>query len=106
MTLQRRRILFWGGISGALVAGIVFAFRPQAVAVDVHETSRGELVVTVDEEGMARVREVFVLSAPVAGFARRIEVHAGDAVVGGETVVAQIQPIDPSLLDVRSESEA
>jgi len=106
MSLRGRRILFWGGIAAVLCAGILYAFRPQPVAVDLYEVSRGELVVTVDEEGTAQVREVFALSAPVAGYARRIEVHAGDAVVGGETVVAQIEPIDPSLLDVRSENEA
>lgn len=106
MSLRQRRFLFWGTIGAVLTVGIVYAFRPQPVLVDVGPADRGELVVTIDEEGMTRVREVFVLSAPVAGYSRRIEVHAGDSVTGGETIVAEIEPIDPSLLDVRSENEA
>jgi HlyD family secretion protein len=78
------------------------------VPVDYALVQRGRLTVTVDEEGETRVRDVFVLSAPVSGRVRRIEIEAGDEVVAGETVVAEIEPVDPSLLDVRSarESEA
>jgi len=46
------------------------------------------------------------LSAPVAGRALRIEAHVGDEVIADETVVAEIEPIDPAFLDVRSEAEA
>jgi HlyD family secretion protein len=98
--------VFWGGIAALLAAGLTWAFRPQPVPVDLAEVKRGPLAVTVDEEGETRVRDVFVLSAPVAGRARRIEVHPGDEVVAGETAVAEIEPVDPDLLDVRSESEA
>ena len=52
------------------------------------------------------MRDVFVLSAPVTGRLRRIESDVGDRVVAGETVVAQIEPVDPSFLDVRSETQA
>jgi len=64
-------------------AALAYAFRPQPVRVDLAEATRGPLTVTVDEEGETRVRDVFVLSAPVAGRARRIEVEAGDEVVAG-----------------------
>jgi HlyD family secretion protein len=99
-------MIFWGGLTGLLVAFLIYAFRPQPVPVDFTEVQRGRLTVTVDEEGETRVRDVFVLSAPVAGRARRIEIEAGDEVVAGETVVAEIEPVDPSLLDVRSERES
>jgi HlyD family secretion protein len=49
---------------------------------------------------------VFVLSAPVAGQLRRIELDAGDAVTAGETMVAGIEPADSSFLDPRSEQQA
>jgi len=99
-------MIFWGGLAAVLAAFLVYAFRPQPVPVDYAEAQRGRLTVTVDEEGETRVRDVFVLSAPVAGRARRIEIEAGDEVVAGETVVAEIEPVDPSLLDVRSERES
>jgi len=104
--LRRRRLIFWGGLTSLLLLFLVFAFRPQPVPVDFADVTRGRLTVTVDEEGETRVRDVFVLSAPVAGRVRRIEIEVGDEVVAGETVVAQIEPVDPTLLDARSETEA
>lgn len=106
MNRRRRRIALWGGLGLLLVTGILYAFRPQAVPVDFADVSRGEIVVTVDEEGETRVRDVFVVSSPVPGRARRIEAEVGDEVVAGETIVAEIEPVDPSPLDLRSESEA
>ena len=37
---------------------------------------------TVEEEGKTRVRERYLVSAPVAGYVRRIDLKAGDAVAG------------------------
>jgi len=37
---------------------------------------------------------------------RRIDLHVGDPVLARETIVAEIQPVDPSFLDPRSEAEA
>ena len=106
MTVAQRRIVLWGLLLAVLAAGLLYAFRPQPVPVDFATVERGPLVVTVDEEGETRVRDVFVLSAPIAGRARRIESEVGDAVVAGETVVVEIEPIDPAFLDVRSEAQA
>jgi HlyD family secretion protein len=63
-------------------------------------------MVSADEEGETRVRDVFVVSSSVTGRLRRIEREVGDEVIGGKTIVANIEPIDPSFLDVRSEAEA
>ncbi len=106
MTVAQRRTVLWGVLLLLLGAGLIYAFRPQPVPVDFARVERGPLVVTVDEEGETRVRDVFVLSAPLAGRARRIESEVGDAVVAGETVVVEIEPIDPSFLDVRSKAQA
>lgn len=106
MTVARKRIALWGTLGAILLVGLVWAFRPRPVPVDLAVAERGPLTVTVDEEGETRVRDVYTLSAPVAGRQRRIELEAGDRVVGGETIAAEIEPIDPTLLDVRSEREA
>jgi HlyD family secretion protein len=66
----------------------------------------GELVVTIDEEGETRVRDVFTLSAPISGRAMRIEAEVGDEVIANQTLLAEIEPIDPTLLDPRSEAQA
>ena len=54
----------------------------------------------------ARVRDVFVLSAPISGRALRIQAEVGDAVKANETLVAEIEPTDSTLLDPRSEAQA
>ena len=74
--------------------------------VDLVDVQPGPLVVTLDEEGETRVHDVYTLSAPVAGRVQRIDRHVGDPVAANETVLAQIEPGDPSLLDPRSEAQA
>ncbi len=89
-----------------LAAALAYAFWPQAVPVDLAEASRGALEVTVDDEGRTRVKDVYVVSAPVAGRVLRIEAQAGDKVTAGQTVLATIEPTDPTFLDVRSQAKA
>jgi len=106
MQAQMRRYSLWGVIAALIVIGLVFAFRPRAVLVDTAIASRGLLTVTVEDEGKTRVHDIYTLSAPVTGNMRRIELHVGDPVVALETVIAEIEPIDPSFLDPRSEAQA
>ncbi len=106
MAVGWRRIGFWGLLGAPLVSGLVFAFWPKPVPVDLVPVGRGSLVVTVSDEGETRVRDVFMVSAPVAGRSLRIESEVGDPVVADETVVAEIQPLDPAFLDPRSEAQA
>lgn len=103
---RRNRLLFWLPFAVALLAVMTWLFRPQPVGVDLETLGRGPLQVTVADEGETRVKEVFIVSAPVPGFLRRLELHAGDRVAANETVVASIEPSDPSFLDVRSAAEA
>ncbi|MDH4166428.1 MAG: HlyD family efflux transporter periplasmic adaptor subunit [Gammaproteobacteria bacterium] len=101
-----RRLWFWLPAFIALAVVLAWLFRPQPVAVDLATVARGPLQVSVSDDGETRVRDMFVVSAPLAGHMRRIELEAGDSVVAGETVVARIEPSDPSFLDRRSEAEA
>ena len=106
MTPQFRRIAFWGILCVLLAGGLVYAFMPQPVPVDFATVTRGELLVTVEDEGKTRVREVYVVSAPLPGRAMRITKKAGDPVIAGETVLATIEPGNPTLLDIRSRTQA
>jgi len=85
---------------------LVLAFWPKSASVDLAPAERGKMRVTLDEEGETRVRERFVISAPVAGRVERIELEPGDEVVAGQSVVATFNPADPIPLDVRSRAEA
>jgi HlyD family secretion protein len=96
---------FLAGI-GLLAAILVMAFWPKPAAVDLARIEKGSLTITLDEEGKTRVRERFVVSAPVAGRVQRIGLEPGDPVVRNQTVIAAFTPADPVLLDVRSRTEA
>ena len=94
-------------VTGAvLVAALAWSFWPRPVLVDLATVTRGPMRVTVDEDGRTRVRERYVLSAPLGGRLGRIQLHPGDAVEAGRTVVAAIEPTDPGLLDARARAEA
>jgi len=82
-----------------------WAFRPAAVPADFATVERGSLEVTVNEEGRTRVRDRYVVSAPVPGRMARIELEPGDPVTARKTLLAQFQPSDPALLDVRTRAE-
>ena len=98
--------LAWVGALLFVAALIWVMSRPQAVPADVVTVSRGAMEVSLDEEGETRVRDRYVVSAPVAGRVLRIELEPGDPVVAGETVLATFQPVAPVLLDARSQAEA
>lgn len=89
-----------------IVAGIVYGFWPRPVEVDLGEVTRGPMRVTVDDEGKTRIRERYVVSAPLAGTMRRIPLKPGHPVVAGETILALIEPVDPTLLNPREKAMA
>jgi HlyD family secretion protein len=90
----------------AIVAGLLaVATWPRAIAVDMATVSRGRLTVTIDEEGMTRVRDRFVVSSPLTGRVLRIELEPGDHVKRGQPV-ARVRAEAPPLLDERARKEA
>lgn len=90
---------------GAVVAGFAYALREKPQLVDVGTVTRGPMRVTVSQEGVTRVREVYAVSSPIAGHLSRTVLDEGDAVRAGVTVVAAIHPLDPPLIDSRSQAE-
>jgi HlyD family secretion protein len=106
MTPALKRLLFWTPFALALAVALAWLFRSAPVAVDLAAVERGPLAVSISDEGETRVRDVYSVSAPVPGRMRRVELDVGDEVVADRTVVARIEPSDPSFLDVRSAAEA
>jgi HlyD family secretion protein len=96
----------WTIGAAALAALLIYIFWPAPVVVPVARVERGPLVVTVDEDGRTRIKERYEVSSPLAGRLRRIELHEGDSVAAGKTLLATIEPSDPSLLDARARAEA
>jgi len=99
-----RQALLGLTILGALV-GAVLALRPQAVPVDVVKATRGPLVVAIEEDGITRVKDRFVVSAPVTGSLSRLGLEPGDLVKEGDPL-AEIAPALSPLLDERTRAEA
>ncbi len=88
-----------------LVAAIASAYRPKPAAVDVEPVTQGPFEVTVTEPGRTRVKDRYVISAPVGGHLNRITLEPGDAVEAGQ-VIARLDSLDPPLLDARSRAQA
>jgi HlyD family secretion protein len=104
---MKLRQLAWYAVVAAVIGGaLVYAFLPQPVAVDLATLERGELLVTIDGDGQTRVREVYVVSSPVSGRVLRIERHVGDEVIANQTLLATIEPGDPTFLDRRAQAQA
>lgn len=87
-----------------LVGGFWWAFRPQPVRVEVAQVRQGLFEQTVDEDGKTRVRERYVVSAPLAGRLARIGLKAGDEVRKG-MAVAVLSPSAPAMIDARAARE-
>ncbi|HEX9184873.1 MAG TPA: HlyD family efflux transporter periplasmic adaptor subunit, partial [Burkholderiales bacterium] len=83
---------------------VAWALRPQPIAVEVAEVTRGAFEQTVVDDGKTRVRDRYVVSAPLAGRVERIALDAGDTVRHGQ-VVALLTPTAPAFLDARTERE-
>jgi len=90
-------VLLAAGILGL----IVVAMLPKPVAVDVATVVSEPMRVTVDEDGATRVKDRYIVSAPLSGSLARIELDPGDAVKQGD-VLARVVPLTPALLDERT----
>jgi HlyD family secretion protein len=99
------RPVFLTAVATGGVAAIAWAFWPQPIPADIAEIGTGTLEVTVDEEGMTRIRDLYAVSAPIAGKVLRSPLEVGDQVNSHDTVVAIIEPTAPAFLDVRSRRE-
>lgn len=101
----RGRALFWGLIGVAAIVVVAMALRPQPVWVDAATATRQPLEVTIVEEGRTRVQDRYVVSAPVAGYLRRIELDVGERVEQGQ-LLTRLEPLRSEALDPRSRAEA
>ncbi len=101
----------WMKRSGLLILALVIgtgfyvALRERPIAVDIAMVSTGPMRVTIDEEGVTRVKDVYAVSSPIMGHLDRTTLDEGHAVIANETVIASIHPLDPPFLDQRTHAE-
>ena len=103
-----RRVMSWLLVllvGGALALATFWALRPEPVLVEVAEVSCGPMQVTVDVEGRTRVRDRFVISAPITGRVRRIVLKEGDRLKVGD-IIARLTPAPSDLRTIRTNQAA
>lgn len=98
MTTRTRYILIALGIL-VIVAWVIVATSDPGLEVEAAQVARGPLEVTVTEEGRTRVRERYVVAAPVTGRLERIALEEGDRIAAG-ALVARLYPVPESPRDV------
>ena len=84
-----------------VLALVAIAAWPRAREVDVAAVDRGPVRATLEAEGRTRLRERYVVAAPVAASVRRIALEPGDPVAAGQ-VVAILDAAAPAPLDART----
>jgi HlyD family secretion protein len=88
-----------------MAAGFYLAMREKPVGVDAAFVRQGPMRVSIREQGIARVRNIYTVSAPIGGHLSRTLLTEGDKVESGKSVVASIHPLDPPLIDARTMAE-
>ena len=97
-----RRVVY-AIVGVAVVALLAWTQRPRPTAVQAGAVARGPMTVTVDEDGVTRVKDRYLVSAPLAGNLGRIELSPGDAVKRG-AILTRMLPVESPLLDARSKA--
>ena len=103
--MKSKRKLALVGVALAIVGGIVYAFLPRAVPVETALVTRGPLEVTVRDDGRTRIKDRYIVSAPLSGQLQRVVFKPGHA-VNERDVLAVIEATAPELLDPRSYAAA
>ncbi len=95
----------WAILIGALLLlALAWAFWPQARVVDVGTVTKGPMSVGVTDKGVTREQDLYVVSAPVTGFASRIALEAGDDVRRGQ-LISRMTGRPSAPLDQRTRQE-
>jgi HlyD family secretion protein len=85
----------------ALLALVGWAFAPRPTPVELATATMAPFETSIDEDARTRLRDRYVVSAPLAGRLRRVALREGD-VVARDAVVATLAPLLSPMLDQRS----
>jgi HlyD family secretion protein len=91
-------------ISVLVVGAFAWMFRPAPILVETAKIQRGTFTSTIEEDGITRARDRYVVTAPVAGLLVRPALRAGDSVKRGEPVAVMLPNVS-QMLDARTRSE-
>lgn len=89
----------------AIVVLVVMALRPSPVPVSATEVQRGHFAEYVEDEGRTRLRDPYIVSAPIQGFLRRVALEPGDEVEAGDALF-ELEALPAPALDARAREQA
>lgn len=102
--MKQKTVWMLAGGLAAAVALLAWAFAPRPPEVEVATVAAGRFEATIEEDARTRLRDRYLVSAPLAGQLARITLREGDPVAAG-AVLATLQPVLPGLLDDRTLAE-
>jgi HlyD family secretion protein len=102
--MTRRNKILLAAAALVVAALVAWALQPRPVAVETAEVRAGAFEQAVADDGKTRVRDRYVVSAPLAGRIERIDLEPGDPVRQGQ-IVALLTPTAPAFLDERTVRE-
>jgi HlyD family secretion protein len=102
--MKRKTWITSAAVVVLLVLALAWAFAPRPVEVELAAVTQGRFETTIDEDGKTRLRDRYVVSAPLAGRLARITLREGDP-VDAEMAVATLTPVLPALQDERTQRE-
>lgn len=97
--MNRKTLVFSGAGAVLLLAALVWAFAPRPVNVEVAKATLGPFETDISEDARTRLRDRFVVSAPLAGRLQRQTLREGDVVQAGDVVATLLPGLSPMLDD-------
>jgi HlyD family secretion protein len=102
--MKKRTWFYATAAAVAALALVVWAFAPRPVEVEVATATSGPFETTIDEDAKTRLRDRYVVSAPLAGLLSRVDLREGDP-VEANAVVATLTSVLSPMLDERTMRE-
>jgi len=99
--MKMKTVLLAGLGAVAALALLAWAFAPRPTEVETASVTRGRFETTIDEDARTRLRDRYVVSAPLSGLLTRVGLREGDA-VEADQVVATLTPTLAPMLDDRT----
>ena len=101
MTMKRSTLAGAAGAVALAVGLLAWAFAPRPLPVQTAAAVQGPFEMAIEEDARTRLRDRYVVSAPLAGRVGRITLREGDVVAEGDPL-ATLEPVLAPMVDERT----